>query len=195
MALIGQAGLVQSLRNVLSDDDDFEWRSDGRSPRLLADFNLLETEMVVQAADWTLAADVITKEQYAKLIWMIFVERLDLDPSAFNCAIYDFNGEDEYQLKHEVLEDKLGAVYDKVRRSHNFDVSGTRKLSLALSKARSRNEAVVTLTLTEAEEAANDELEVEESTPLYIDHCNSGGNVSLSVLIYVSFFRHFFCLC
>ena len=144
--------------------------------------------MVVQAADWTLAADVINKEQYASLIQKIFVERLDLDPPAFNHIIYDFNGEKEYQLKHEVLEDKLGAVYEKVRRSHNFDVSETRELALALSKARSRNRNGAEVTLVnKAEEAAaaDDELkvEVEESTSLDIVHCNNGGNVSLSVLV------------
>lgn len=146
--------------------------------------------MVVQAADWTLAADVINKEQYANLIRMIFVERLDLDPSAFNHTIYDFNGEEEYQLKHEVLEDKLGAVYEKVRRSHNFDVSETRELALALSKARSRNRngAEVTLALAnKAEKATDDELKDEESTSLDIDHCNNGGNVSILVLMLFSF--------
>ena len=144
--------------------------------------------MVVQAADWTLVADVINKEQYANLIRMIFVERLDLEPSAFNHTIYDFNGEKEYQLKHAVLEDKLGACYEKVRRSHNFDVSETRELALALSKARSRNRNGAEVTLAnKAEKAADDELNDEESTSLDIDHCNNGGNVSILVLMLFSF--------
>ena len=68
--------------------------------------------MVVQTADWMLAADVITNEQYAEVIRKIFVERLDLDPSGFNHTIYDFLEDEEYhQLKHGVTEEKLEAVY------------------------------------------------------------------------------------
>ena len=155
--------------------------------------------MVVQAAEWTLAADVITNEQYAEVIRMIFVERLDLDPSAFiRTIILDFNGEDEYQLKHAVLENNLGAVYEKVRRSHNFDVdvSETRKLALALVQARSGAGVSLSKTKEAAEDADSDvepavQAEEEEEEALNkIDSCtcSNEGKVSLLCLIsYISF--------
>lgn len=59
----------------------------------------------MQTADWIFAADVITNEQYADVIRKIFVERLDLDLSAFNHTIYDFLEDEEYyQLRHGVKE-------------------------------------------------------------------------------------------
>ena len=167
---------------------------EGRSRlELFADFNLPETEMVVQAADWMLAADSVTNEQYAEVIRKIFVERLDLDPSAFKHTIYyDFiKDEDYYTIKHDVTEEKLLAVYGKIKSSHFFG-SETRELALALAQARARAGAGVFPPKAKAEQTADDEptTMIEESSLDNIDSCDNEGKVSLSVfdlLSYISF--------
>ena len=137
----------------------------------------------MQTADWTLAADVITNEQYAEVIRMIFVERLDLDPSAFiRTIIFDFNGEKEYELKHVVLKDKLGDLYVKIRRSWYLYDSETRKLALALVQARAG--AGGTLSKPKAEEAADSHVEPtvkEEESLGNIDSCNNEGKGKVSL--------------
>ena len=130
MKFIGEVGYIRSQRELLDlSDSELECTPEGRDRlRLFADFNLRETEMVVQTADWTLAADadVITNEQYAdaEVIRKIFVERLDLDPSAFTHTIYDFLDDEG------VTEETLGAFYVKIRRSWYLYDSETRKSSL-----------------------------------------------------------------
>ena len=145
----------------------------------------------MQTADWIFAAGVITNEQYAEVIRKIFVERLDLDPSAFNHTIYDFLDDEEYyRLRHGVTEERLEAVYIKIRSSHVYD-SDTRELALALAQARAG--ARVTLPKAEAEDAADSHVEptVEESSLVNIDSCNNEGKVSLRCLISYISFVHF----
>ena len=150
----------------------------------------------MQTADWIFAADVITNEQYAEVIRKIFVERLDLDPSAFNHTIYDFLDDEEYyRLRHGVTEEKLSALYVGIRRSWYIYDSETRKLALSLAQARAG--AGVTLFKAEAEDAADDEptptveeSEEEEESLGNIHSCINGGKVSLRCLIsYISFVR------
>eukprot|EP00984_Skeletonema_dohrnii_P016486 scaffold7345_cov137-Skeletonema_dohrnii-CCMP3373.AAC.4 len=158
MRYIGQVGAIHFQSEHLN------------SLQLLADFNQHETEIVVCAADWILAADVITKEQYAQVVRMIFVERLDLDPSAFNDTINNFIGDLEYyEHKHFVAVNKQMEVYSTIRHSHlSSEYSETRALAVALARAGAE------APLEQVEETTNNDPIAIAVSPLCIDHYEGG---------------------